>query len=155
MPEELARISLTIPANLLKELDDKSPNRSSYITQLLKDEFYPKATQIICLEISSRELIKYYFDANNKFLIDLDKVAPVLAASIDNKGSDGPKINIVSLKFNIPVLLRFYLGAVKSDEGFIRDSSDWLKLIEAYDEKGEFVNSLQARGALIVDEIKL
>ncbi len=154
MSDELIRISLTIPKNVLIRLDEITPNRSAYITQLLKESYQTKKNQIIILEIKSRNMLKRYMDPRNKYQIDIAKFSPILAASI-NVDSAGPKINLVSSKYSVPVLIKLDLAQIKYDEGLITDSEEWLKLLDMYREGGEFIDNLVSNGVLIVDDIKL
>ncbi|MEM2108993.1 MAG: hypothetical protein QW327_00665 [Candidatus Odinarchaeota archaeon] len=152
--EELIRISLTIPKNILQKLDEVSPNRSSYITQLLKENFQAKKSQQIILEVNSRKTLKQYLDPKNKYHIDINKLAPVLAVSIKTDSS-GPKISLLSFKYGSPILFKIDLSPIKYDEELINDSGEWLRLIDVYSADGEFIMNLLNNNILIVDEIKL
>jgi len=154
MAEELVRISLTIPKNTLKQLDEISSNRSSYITQLLKESFQARKGQLITLEVNSKQTIKQYLDPKNKYHIDISKLSPVLAASIKTDSS-GPKVNILSFKYGSQILFKIDLSSIKYDEELISDSGEWLRLINIYSNGGEFTMNLLNNNVLIVDEIKL
>ncbi len=154
MSEELIRISLTIPKSILTRLDEISPNRSAYITQLLKESFEARRNQIAVLEIKSRGILKQYMDPKNKYQIDLTKFSPILAASI-KVDSAGPKITLLSFKYGALILIRIDLTQLKYDEELITGSDEWMKLLNVYSEKGEFTVNLLNNNVLIVDEIKL
>ncbi|WEU40971.1 MAG: hypothetical protein OdinLCB4_003430 [Candidatus Odinarchaeum yellowstonii] len=154
MSEELIRISLTIPKDVLRRLDELTPNRSAYITQLLKENFQTGKNQMVVLEIKSRNILRHYMDPGNRYQINLNKFTPLLAASI-KVDSNGPKISLLSFKYNTPILIRLDFTQLKYDEELITDSEEWLKLLEFYSERGEFTLNLLNNGVLLVDEIKL
>jgi hypothetical protein len=155
MSENLVRISLTVPKKVVDELDEQFPNRSFLITKLLKEKFEGKNSQIIKLSINSKNIIRNYLDPNKKFFLNIDKLSPILAVSVEKNPSDGPEIKIITIKENIPILIDFNLSSLKDDADLITDAKDWLDLIEIYEDQGDFMKLFMEKNIIIADKINL
>ncbi|MHA1755034.1 MAG: ribbon-helix-helix domain-containing protein [Candidatus Odinarchaeia archaeon] len=153
--ENLSRISLTIPKNLVEKLDEITPNRSSFITRLLEEKLFGKSEKIISLKIKSKKTLKYILDPANKFLLDVKKFNPIIAVSIEYDPLNGPVVKIVSQKMGASIFVEIDLSILKNDSEYIRDSEDWLELANKYEPDGEFVSKILEGGGLIVDKIEL
>ncbi|MHA1409480.1 MAG: hypothetical protein ACTSQY_04030 [Candidatus Odinarchaeia archaeon] len=154
MNENLVRISITIPKNIVEKLDQQTPNRSFFITKLLSEKLFGKIKQFINLEINSRKNLKAILDPERKFFINIAKFHPILAASLEESSSSGPKIKLVSLKQGVLLIITIDLNKLKEDEELITDSSDWLRIMQIYEPTGEFAKYLIENEVLIVDKIK-